>query len=1123
MSKTVYSLLIVLLYALGTSGQVARSLVFKNLSISDIAPIYDIDQDDNGIVWISTNNGLYSFDGYRCIPHNTAKTENIGYCVFAHHDEILMGGIQGISVYNKKFNKYISVKGFQPRNVKDIKLQGNKIFVGGAQGLFLYDYYRNVLKLVTPVPKNVLSLAVYGNKILIGTFYGCYLYDGRQCRKLLKFSSKIKNSVSAIEYDTQKKIFWIGTFNHLYRYDIKTNTLALDKNAGNMIVKSLKISAYGLWISTDDGVYLYKQGKLNHIIHDSRNPSSLGNDIAWSVFLDKWGNVLFGTEDGLSTVYHTDLMKYCNLGMISGSYMGNVLTNFYYDSRGIMWLGGTNGVIKLAKDVTWYRRNDSLHTISHNKVRKIYEDSSHNLWICTDIGLNLYDQATGIMHPKIILDNKKNYEVPWIYDIQEDNLGRLWVATYDDGIYIVDKKQLISSKFYCKAICHISKGLHSTFVLHLAKGRNNKILAVTSKGVNIIDEKFFNISSLSKDQADALMVDHYGFVWVANSKGITEYDNSNHIVKRLSFNSNLHTSKVSSLLEINGNIWVVTPTVCAILKHGKWLSAFKVPYLHTTCAYYSNKVHKVFFGGTDGFVTLDVNKIVSNKEQNSFMLSDLWINGKRYQPENKYVTYMNSLTLNYNENNLEFFMTDVPLRSKMRSLYAYRLKGLDNNLHYIYDVGNIIGYYGLPYGNYILEIYLVKGFSNVDKKVYSLNINILPPWYFSILAKTIYLFLLISFLVWMINFYHTRHILKMERIAKQRVIEASNSKMKFYKNLSKSLQKGLGNIMSGIIKLAEKAKEESTKSDFERLEFDATQLNAYIRYALDIEGESNSHATSTGQHINIIRYCHAIVTGLHNEAARRHINLRMKTKDTSITYVVNPIEWDIVFYILMKSAIDYSDDNANILLTIVRDIDSHSLMIKVSSDMFLVTEQQLPYFFLRYSNLLGKNVQNKSQDMYKINDYVMKHQGHLNIMKDEKGTVVIKIEFEMNETNSNKSVPNDLSKKLLLDKTDEKLMKKITEVIEANLSDSNFNVTKLQVSIGVGSKLLYRKIKQTTNMSPVEYIRYIRIKQASLLLAQGRFSISEVMYMVGFSNSGYFSKCFYKEFGMTPTKYVHQN
>ncbi|MDP4270586.1 MAG: helix-turn-helix domain-containing protein, partial [Bacteroidota bacterium] len=73
------------------------------------------------------------------------------------------------------------------------------------------------------------------------------------------------------------------------------------------------------------------------------------------------------------------------------------------------------------------------------------------------------------------------------------------------------------------------------------------------------------------------------------------------------------------------------------------------------------------------------------------------------------------------------------------------------------------------------------------------------------------------------------------------------------------------------------------------------------------------------------------------------------------------------------------------------------------------------------------------------------------------------------------------------------------------------------------SKQIYRHIKQLTGLTPVDYIRTIRMKKAAMLLAQQKFSVSEVMYLVGFSNYSYFSKCFQAIYGTTPKQYTGQN
>ena len=107
-----------------------------------------------------------------------------------------------------------------------------------------------------------------------------------------------------------------------------------------------------------------------------------------------------------------------------------------------------------------------------------------------------------------------------------------------------------------------------------------------------------------------------------------------------------------------------------------------------------------------------------------------------------------------------------------------------------------------------------------------------------------------------------------------------------------------------------------------------------------------------------------------------------------------------------------------------------------------------------------------------------------------------------------------------LDEMDQRLLDQIKEAIDENMIDSNFNVTMLQEKMGMGNKQLYRKVKMLTGQTPVELIRDMRLRKAAKLLKAGKFSVSEVMYTVGFSNSSYFSKCFSKLFGMSPSEYM---
>lgn len=102
---------------------------------------------------------------------------------------------------------------------------------------------------------------------------------------------------------------------------------------------------------------------------------------------------------------------------------------------------------------------------------------------------------------------------------------------------------------------------------------------------------------------------------------------------------------------------------------------------------------------------------------------------------------------------------------------------------------------------------------------------------------------------------------------------------------------------------------------------------------------------------------------------------------------------------------------------------------------------------------------------------------------------------------------------------DERLMKEIFQIIEDRLSDSAFNVSSLCEELGISQKQLLRTLKKQTGETPVSFIRKIRLKKAALLIQQHKFTISEIMFMVGFSHPSYFTKCFVEEYKMTPKEY----
>lgn len=121
-------------------------------------------------------------------------------------------------------------------------------------------------------------------------------------------------------------------------------------------------------------------------------------------------------------------------------------------------------------------------------------------------------------------------------------------------------------------------------------------------------------------------------------------------------------------------------------------------------------------------------------------------------------------------------------------------------------------------------------------------------------------------------------------------------------------------------------------------------------------------------------------------------------------------------------------------------------------------------------------------------------------------------------TNEDPLQPNEV----IVSSLDEKLYKKALQIVEDNISNEQFDIPFFCSELGVSRTMLFVKIKAWTNFTPNEFIQHFRMKRATQLLEQGKINISQVSYKVGFKNPKYFSKCFQKKFGQTPTQYANK-
>lgn len=147
-----------------------------------------------------------------------------------------------------------------------------------------------------------------------------------------------------------------------------------------------------------------------------------------------------------------------------------------------------------------------------------------------------------------------------------------------------------------------------------------------------------------------------------------------------------------------------------------------------------------------------------------------------------------------------------------------------------------------------------------------------------------------------------------------------------------------------------------------------------------------------------------------------------------------------------------------------------------------------------------RNMNRQNEELYADSSELMKMRNYL---KEDKpasrlGVMVSDIEFA---------------------KLDEILLKKILKAVEDNLTEPEFDVGSLAEKVNMSRSSLTRKLKAITGLTPLEYIRQVKMQHACRLLEDPGKTISEIALMLGYFNRKYFTSCFKAEFGMTPSDY----
>ena len=104
--------------------------------------------------------------------------------------------------------------------------------------------------------------------------------------------------------------------------------------------------------------------------------------------------------------------------------------------------------------------------------------------------------------------------------------------------------------------------------------------------------------------------------------------------------------------------------------------------------------------------------------------------------------------------------------------------------------------------------------------------------------------------------------------------------------------------------------------------------------------------------------------------------------------------------------------------------------------------------------------------------------------------------------------------------SEQDFLKRLTEITEANLTNSQFGVSYLASEFGKSRSYIHRQLKSISNESVSQFIRRIRLEKALVLLEEDKLTVAEIAYDVGFGSPSYFIKCFHEQFGYSPGDFL---
>lgn len=862
---------------------------FKSLTINDGLAHTDancVAQDSTGLIWIGTNSGLQSFDGYQfqtidyypasqkifeshnrinvmecsknrlwigtqsgltCLDLNTHLY--IPYTVVANDPNILQERIMQLSIDN--VNHRLWVRTDSKLCIVHIEESTNTLHILDWQNDYDREITWNINKPVihhgstwTLTGQYLVHLEVENNKVKI--------------RKSYNLHEIIEKGIFVNAISATDKYLYLRSYQECIRFAFtETNDIDLqniDRINFHKTNPSIPIDTDGFFITKDDetlwfsyfgGVFEVSQpftpyANINIYLGNEKNINFAQARIN-SLFIDTYNNLWVSTMNkGLLYRSLSPSPFHCipNKALSDIGYSKSEISSIAVQTNTAIWM-----IIEGASLVRYDMKKQTAELITLTTTkgaadglqRIVISSDQKYIYIGLVQGLIVYEIETGKNYWLIGKRSKILSNLGFsITQIAEDRWGRLWIGSWNSGVYCIKNPHSNPSVEYAlttRTKLSIASGFISDMYIE-----EDAILLCTTQGINKIwmneQGEIQNIStyqtninsehSMSSNFIACIAKQNDSVYWLGTIGGglnkitIHSKRDNDYSATIYTKNNGLIGNDCEILfLDDEQNVWIggngitrLNPQTNEIsiyeLTDGLQSNSFKIG------AGYQSEDGTIYMGSVSGLNYFHPRDFINAQDyQTRLIFSNLYINGEMVIPLTNYdgqttlSTILNNtkhFELSHDQDNFIISFSALGYNLSNRIMYRYRMSGYDKDWRIVpYSIDRAY-YSNLPYGNYKFELQVStdRGF-NWTTPGKALTISILPPWWLTGWAKTIYTvaFILVISIIW---YQHNKgqilkrekHIQELQRISDE---EKHQSKMRFFMNISHELKTPLTLIM----------------------------------------------------------------------------------------------------------------------------------------------------------------------------------------------------------------------------------------------------------------------------------------------------------------------------------------